>query len=147
MALGYLSIRQRSLREMNEYLSKKGFSDQDVAMVVQELKDENYLNDRLFAQNYLENRKRNKPKSLYAFRYELETKGIHSKLIDELLTDYDDLELAFLALGQKIRIWKHLEASSLKKKAFGYLRYRGFSFAVIQSTWQKILDSHLDSSE
>lgn len=144
LALRYLSIHQRTLLEMNDYLLKKGFTAQDVARVVQQLMDENYLNDRLFAQNYLENRKRNKPKSLFAFRYELERKGIDRHIIDELLTEYGDLELALLAVKSKIRQWQHLEAASFKKKVFRFLQYRGFGFAVIQSTWQKIFDSHPD---
>lgn len=145
MGLRYLSIRQRSLLEMNDYLLKKGFTTQEVARVTQQLIDQNYLNDREFAQNYLENRKRNKPKSLFAFRYELKTKGIDPHIIDELLIEYDDLELAFLAVKSKIRLWQHLETSSFKKKIFRFLQYRGFGFAVIQSTWQKILDSDLDT--
>lgn len=144
LALRYLSIRQRSLLEMNDYLLKKGFSAQDVARIVQQLMDENYINDRLFAQNYLENRKRNTPKSLFAFRYELETKGIDPQIIDELLTEYDDLELAFLAVKPKIRLWQHLEAATFKKKVFRFLQYRGFGFAVIQTTWQKIFNSPID---
>jgi len=138
MALGYLAIRHRTLLEMNNYLSKKGFSREIVDAVVQRLEDEKYLDDRMFAKNYLEHRKRNKPKSTFAFRYELKNKGIHSTIIDPLLADYDDLELAFLAITPKIRIWKHLDRESLKKKMFGHLRYRGFSFSVIQSTWQQI---------
>ncbi len=127
--------------EINDYLSKKNFDPLVVDMVVQRLRDQNYLNDKTFAKNYLENRKRNKPKSLFAFRYELETKGIHPTIIDEALVGYDDLELAFLAVKPKIRLWQHLDGESLKKKLFGYLRYRGFSFSVIQSTWQNYFHS------
>lgn len=137
-ALGYLSRRHRSILEMNDYLFKKGFAPLIVEMVVQRLLQENYLNDRMFAENYLENRKRNKPKSLFAFRYELGKKGISPAIIDELIVEYDDLELALLAVRQKIRLWRHLDEESLKKKVFAYLRYRGFGFSVIQSTWQQI---------
>ncbi len=141
LALGYLSRRPRSIMEMNDYLSKKDFDPLVVDRIVQRLRDENYLNDETFAKNYLENRKRNKPKSLFAFRYELENKGIHPAIIDEALVGYEDLELAFLAVTPKIRLWHHLDGESLKKKVFGYLRYRGFSFSVIQSTWQNFFDS------
>ncbi len=145
MALGYLSRRPRSIMEMNDYLSKKGFAPLVVDGVVQRLRDENYLNDNTFAKNYLENRKRNKPKSLFAFRYELGNKGIHPTIIDQSLAGYDDLELAFLAVRPKIRLWQHLDGESLKKKVFGYLRYRGFNFSVIQSTWQDFFDSRSGS--
>ena len=122
-----------------------------VEMIIRQLEDEKYLDDKIFAQTYLENRKRNKPKSIFAFRYELKNKGIHPTIIDELLTDFDDIELAFLAIKPKIRLWKHLNNDSFKKKVFGHLRYRGFNFSVIQSIWQEIctnslvLDRHPDT--
>jgi len=144
MALGYLSRRPRSILEIKEYLLKKLFSPLVAEDVVQRLCTKNYLNDRIFAENHLENRKRNKPKSLFAFRCELKNKGIHPAVIDELLEDYDDLELASLAVKPKVRLWQHLDQEPLKKKVFGFLRYRGFRFSVIQSVWQQIFDSHVN---
>lgn len=141
MALGYLSRRSRSILEMKDYLLKKKFPPGLIHQVVQRLCRENYLDDKIFAENYLENRRRNKPKSLFAFRYELERKGIDPAIIEEALTRYDDLELALLALRPKILVWQHLDQAPLKKKVFGYLRYRGFGFSVIQSAWEQIFDA------
>lgn len=140
MALGYLSIRSRSILEMKNYLSKKILPPLLISKVIQQLCRENYLDDKIFAENYLENRRRNKPKSLFAFRYELEKKGIDPAIIDQALTRYDDLELALLALKQKVRLWRHLDQAPLKKKVFGYLRYRGFGFSIIQSAWEQIFE-------
>jgi len=141
MAMGYLSLRERSTREMNDYLLKKGFTDQMTEKAIEQLKENNYLNDRRFAEMYLENRKKNKPKSIFALSYELDHKGIEPSIIDELLSDFDNLELAFLAVKQKIKSWKHLERESRKKKMMNYLRYRGFSFSVCQATWQRVFSS------
>jgi regulatory protein len=140
MALGYLSRRSRSILEMKDYLSKKKFPPRLISRVIQQLCSENYLDDKKFAVNYLENRRRNKPKSLFAFRYELEKKGIDPAIIDQALTCYDDLELAVLALKPKVRLWRHLDQALLKKKVFGYLRYRGFGLSVIQSAWEQIFE-------
>jgi regulatory protein len=141
MSLRYLSLRERSILEMHNYLSTKDFNAQVVEKIIERLKQENYLNDKRFARIYLENRKRNKPKSIFALRYELVHKGIKPSIIDGLLTGYDDIELAFLAVQPKLRSWKHLEKQSQKKKMLNYLRYRGFSFSVCQSTWQRIFSS------
>jgi regulatory protein len=145
MALGYLSIRDRSILEMKDYLSKKKFPPLLVYRVIQQLCSENYLDDKIFAENYLENRRRNKPKSLFAFRYELEKKGIDPAIIDQALNRYDDFELALLALKPKVRVWRHLDQVPLKKKVFGYLRYRGFGFSIIQSAWEQIFE--IDNSD
>ena len=141
MALGYLSRRSRSILEMKDYLSKKKFTPLLVSRVIRQLCSENYLDDKIFAENYLENRRRNKPKSLFAFRYELEKKGIDPAIIDQALIGYDDLELALLALKPKVRLWRHLDQALLKKKTFAYLRYRGFGFSIIQSAWEQIFDA------
>jgi regulatory protein len=141
MALGYLSRRPRSILEIKNYLSKKKFPSLCVDQAVERLCRENYLDDKTFAENYLENRRRNKPKSLFAFRYELEKKGIDPAIIEQALIGYDDLELALLALRSKVRLWQHLDQAFLKKKVFGYLRYRGFGFSVIQSAWEQIFDA------
>ncbi len=141
MALGYLSRRPRSILEMKVYLSKKKFPSLLIPKVIQQLCSKNYLDDKIFAANFLENRRRNKPKSLFAFRYELEKKGIDPAIIEEALLRYDDLELAVLALKPKVRLWSHLDQARLKKKVFGYLRYRGFGFSIIQSAWEQIFDA------
>ena len=141
MAMGYLSRRERSIREMDDYLIKKGFTDLVGKKVIERLKQENYLDDKRFARIYLENRKRNKPKSIFALRYELVHKGIKSSIIDPLLAEYNDVELAFLAVKPKIRSWKHMKRESRKKKMLNYLRYRGFDFFVCQSTWERIFPS------
>ncbi len=141
MALGYLSRRPRSILEMKVYLSKKKFPSLLIPNVIQQLCSKNYLDDKIFAANFLENRRRNKPKSLFAFRYELEKKGIDPAIIEEALLLYDDLELAILALKPKVRLWSHLDQTLLKKKVFGYLRYRGFGFSIIQSAWEQIFDA------
>ena len=141
MALGYLSRRPRSILEMKVYLSKKKFFPLLISRVIQQLCSESYLDDKIFAANFLENRRRNKPKSLFAFRYELEKKGIDPAIIEEALLRYDDLELAVLALKPKVILWYHLDQARLKKKVFGYLRYRGFGFSIIQSAWEQIFDA------
>ena len=144
MAMGYLSIRSRSIQEIKNYLSKKEFTPVIVEQAVLWLRQENYLDDKLFARNHLENRKKNKPKSIYALGYELAQKGIAAAIIDQLLVEYDDLELALLAVLPKIKSWQHLEMEVFKKKMFNFLRYRGFGFSVIQATWERIFSSISD---
>jgi len=144
MAMGYLSIRSRSIQEIKNYLSKKEFAPVIVEQAVLWLRQEKYLDDKLFARNYLENRKKNKPKSIYALGYELAQKEIATAIIDQLLVEYDDLELARLAVAPRIKSWQHLETQVFKKKMFNFLQYRGFGFSVIQATWEHIFSSISD---
>lgn len=140
MAMAYLSQRERSIWETQNYLSAKGFDSRVIDQAIESLTREKYLDDQAFAGNYLDSRKKNKPKSIFALRYELVQKGVHPSILDPLLAELNDLDLAFWAVKPKIPSWQHLEKEAFKKKMFNFLSYRGFNFPVSHATWQRIFD-------
>jgi regulatory protein len=129
-ALRYLSFRARSRREMEGHLGEKGYSPQVVTATVERLLDESYLDDEAFARFWLENRERFRPRSQRALRYELRQKGIAAELIDSLLTDLDEDELAWAAVEGKVIQWQNLDEEEFKKKVLGFLNRRGFNYEV-----------------
>jgi regulatory protein len=129
-ALRYLSFRARSRREMERHLGEKGYSPQVVTATVERLLDESYLDDEAFARFWLENRERFRPRSKRALRYELRQKGIAAELIDSLLTDLDEDELAWAAVEGKVIQWQNLDEEEFKKKVLGFLNRRGFNYEV-----------------
>ncbi len=141
LSMKYLFRQGRSILEIREHLGSRGFDCLVVDQAVEILVQEKYLDDKLFAENYLDSREKNKPKSIFALRYELVRKGIDLSILEPLLAEYDDLELAFRAVQPKISSWNHLGTVTLKKKFFNFLGYRGFDFAVIHATWRRIFDT------
>lgn len=137
-ALRYLAIRPRSVREMTEYLAKKSPDPAWVRRVIERLNHYRYLNDKEFARIFIENRKRHNPKSRFALTHELKQKGIRSHIIEPLLDTYDDARMACVALENKFRQWHHLDPVTRQKKAFNYLRYRGFDYAAIRFAWEQV---------
>lgn len=137
-ALRYLAIRPRSVREMTGYLAKKSPDPAHVPPVIDRLKQDRYLNDEEFARIFIENRKRNHPKSKFALTHELKQKGIRSRIINDLLEAYDDTQMAALALAARYRQWRHLGAEVRQKKTFNYLRYRGFNYEAIRFAWEQV---------
>lgn len=137
LALGYLSRRAKTIFEMKTYLKKKGVDIQVINQVIALLISEKYLNDQVFARQFIENRAKYKPKSKYALAYELKHKGVDPILSEELLRAYDDQELAFKAILPKIKTWRHLDRETGKKKLMNYLNYRGFSFRICQTAWEQ----------
>lgn len=121
---------------MTQYLSDKGYDANIVEQVITQLVSLTYLDDRAFAQSYIESRIRHKPKSVFALGYELRQKGIDPVLAEELLTDYNDVELALKAVDGKRQTWNTLSESERRKKMTNYLRYRGFDYSVCQAVWQ-----------
>lgn len=137
-ALGYLSKSPKTIRQMKEYLADKGYDATIIEKVVARLLSFNYLDDRAFAQQFIESRIRYKPKSVFALGFELCKKGISPALAKELLTAYKDEELALKAVETKMQSWNRLDEYECRKKMMNYLRYRGFDYSVYQTVWQKI---------
>ena len=138
LALGYLSRRAKTIFEMTAYLKKKGVETRVITQVINLLIAEKYLDDRAFAKQFIENRVQYKPKSKFALAFELKHKGVDPALSEKLLYSYDDQELAFKAVGSKIKTWKHLNKETRQKKLMNYLNYRGFNYRICKTVWEQI---------
>jgi len=141
LAIKYLSYRARTVYEMREYIKKKGVSEDIIKKIIEILLEQNYLNDKDFTTLFVESKARNKPKSKFAFQYELKKKGIDPSIIDIVLEQYDDNDLALKAVRPKIRMWQNLDDETFKKKMMNFLRYRGFNYDICLSTLNFFLES------
>jgi len=139
LALRYLSRSPKTVMEMKKYLAKKAIAQEEIDIVITRLKELNYLNDYDYARQFIQNRVRFKPKSVFALGYELRQKGIDPTHADELLMALDDTQLAWTAIINKIDRWKHLNEDARKKKLMNHLRYRGFNHGVCLSVLERIL--------
>jgi regulatory protein len=135
MAVRYLAVRSRSEKEMKTHLKKK-WDENIISTVIERLKQWRYLDDEAFARLFIENRKRQNPKSKFAITYELKQKGICNTILENLLKDYDDALMARKALRARHRQWHHLDPDVRRQKAMNYLRYRGFGYEACMSAWE-----------
>ena len=128
LAIKYLSYQPRTVYEIRQYLRKKDVNEHIAGKIIEYLLEKQYLNDMAFAKLFVESRVKNRPKSKFAFQYELKKKGICPTIIDDILKDYDDEELALKSLNKKIKTWHNLDDEKFKKKILNYLKYRGFNY-------------------
>ena len=139
-AIRYLGYRDRSRAEMEQYLQQKDYPPDVVDEIVERLQQENYIDDLSFAQTWLENRTRFRPKGALALRYELRQKGIATDIIENILETLDETELARQAIDKKLSQWKNLDHIKFKTKGIGFLRRRGFAYEtahhVIDQAWE-----------
>src|SRR5262245_33796948 len=75
-ALNYLSFRPRSQREIRQYLRRKNTAPEVIDAVLQRLGRLDLVDDRQFANFWLDSRERFSPKGAQALRYELHMKGV-----------------------------------------------------------------------
>jgi regulatory protein len=146
LALKYLKYRSRSRLEIQRYLKGKKFSDKTIIHTIQLLEADGLVDDVKFARLWVENRRRLKPKGTIALRIELRRKGINDEFIDQALKDDDEEKNALAAIASRKLRWDHLDVAERKKKAFGFLRSRGFSFEVCLDLSERFSDDKLKIS-
>ncbi len=141
-ALNYLSYRERSEEEVRRNLSKYEVSDIVIEEILERLRLNALVSDKRFAEKWVENRAVFRPRSRRALSSELYQKGISSAIIEEVLAQVDEYEMAYKAAQKKIRQFQKLEWTEFRKKLNGYLGRRGFSYGVcaevVNKVWEEI---------
>jgi regulatory protein len=128
--LDYLSYRPRSRAEVDTYLRKRGMSEDQIDAIAERLERAGLLDDEAFAQFWVDNRERFRPRGLRALRYELRNKGISDDIIEQALVSVDVSDGAYRSATSKARQLKHLDQSAFHRKIVEYLARRGFDYEV-----------------
>jgi regulatory protein len=145
-AVRLLSYRPRSVQEVSQKLVQKGYDDLVIEQVVQHLQEVELLDDKAFADYWVEQRQTFKPRSRLALRHELRRKGVNRRLIETAVATIDETDAARRAVEAKLWRWRSLPQEIFEQKAGQYLQRRGFSYEIIKPVlhqlWQSVADEH-----
>ena len=122
-----LSKTLKTKYELKKYLLEKGYSDDVVDVVIDKLKSYNYINDKEYAQAYINDKKASSgKKKIYA---ELRQRGIGDYILDEALktVSKEEEQQTIRRLAQKYIKGKTLDIK-LKKNLANYLYAHGFEW-------------------
>lgn len=145
-ALRLLSFRPRSTKEISnklkKFCAKRNFPDKYVDQVIEELKQQKFLDDREFVRWWIEQRQQHRPKGAKAIKLELLQKGIDKEIIsstaegmrNDSINEYD---LAMKVVNKKLNLFKNLSREKFKIKVRDLLLRRGFDWDTIH----KVIDS------
>jgi regulatory protein len=138
-SLKYIGFRMRTTSEVGQHLRKKGINPEVIEHVIERLIDKNFLNDEIFASQWIDNRNEFRPRSHRMLALELRRKGIKSEIIQEVIenTQPED-ELAYLAAKKRIRRYEHLDWQNFQRKLGSHLARRGFSYSTIKPVVHKV---------
>lgn len=89
-ALNLLSRFPKTEKELRIKMYQKGYDSETVTATLERLKNENYLNDALFAESYFNSEVIRKGKPLFLIRQKLEMKGIDPSILDQLVYELAD---------------------------------------------------------
>jgi len=133
-ALHFLSYRARSRQEMQTYLQNKGYETGLIDRVIAKLTEERLIDDLDFAQNWVDNRERFRPRSQSLMRLELRQKGVAESEIEQALqiSDLDDFALAMKAGKKLSRRYQLLDKPEYDRKLAAALQRRGFTYSVVR---------------
>ena len=143
-ALNLIVRRMRSGAKIQENLRKHGISEEIIASVVERLERSGMIDDKLFAQAWVENRSEFRPRSKRALAYELRQRGIADEVIDHVLAETmpDEAGLAYQAALKYSRKLNQLDWFEFRRKLSGHLARRGFSYdivtAVVDRVWAEL---------
>ena len=152
-SLKFLSFRPRSEKEIRDHLlwkgklkdidksdSEKAEYEKSIEKVISKLKKIGQVDDKGFAEWWVEQRQSFKQIGVRAIKVELFQKGIDKDTISELLDESDEskeVELAVKASSKKIQSYKKLEPQEFRIKMGQYLARRGFGWNTIK----KVVDT------
>jgi regulatory protein len=144
-ALNFLSFRPRSRAEVRRYLKGKAVEPTVIEAVMQRLDHLELINDRDFASFWIENREQFSPRGAQALKNELRMKGVKRDIIDEMVNDEQDEDLAMQAARKKalsLIQQPGIDYATFYRRLGSFLQRRGFDYEVtsrtVKTLWQEL---------
>lgn len=139
--LRLISFRPRSEKEIRSYLKRKKTRPKIVDELVKKLKKLKQIDDREFAQWWIEQRSTFRPRGRFGLMMELRQKGVDKEIIEKTIGQLNELPLATKIAQKKLRTYKNLPREEFYQKMSAYLARRGFSWETIKKVVKKIQSS------
>jgi regulatory protein len=140
-AINFLSYRIRSEKEIRQNLHKHQIPEEIIDGVLDRLRGASLVNDLQFAQQWVENRVQFKPRGKRALSAELFQKGIPPQIIEDVLKDLNEEDLANRLARTKLTKLAGLDETAFQKKLSGFLTRAGFPYhiskEVISNLWNE----------
>ena len=138
-ALTYLERNIKTQKGIRQFLKDKGFLEESIDKAVEKLIDYGYIDDGVFAENYIKTYANKKGRKL--LKYELVSKGVSGELaeqkIEELLSSQDEFDSCQEILKKYIKN-KPID-QKLRQKSYAYLAGKGFSLSVINKALKELI--------
>ncbi len=130
----YVIYTKRTEKQVCEKIVAEGFASEVAALLVEELKEKEYISDKDYVLSYLK-KTGDKGDSRQKIFFDLKNKGVAASLVEEVLAemDFDDYKQAEIALNKKLRTGGKKDYNKLS----GFLLRKGFSGAIVRKVLQE----------
>ena len=138
-ALRFLAPRQRSEQEIRRRLTEKGHRPDRVERVIARLRELGLVDDRAFAEFWLDERARHRPRGARALKAELFQKGIAREVVDQALDpERDESEDAYRAASRRAATLSTLDERLFRQRLAQLLQRRGFGWETIEPVVERL---------
>lgn len=130
MAVKYISIRLRSIKEVKDYLLKKGGSNNEVEYAVQKLIESGYLDDDRFTKAFIKDKLKFTTIGDYKIKMQLNKVGVSTSIIEDNMNKIDEhiIEEKIKKIIEKDKKTnKKYSGQILKNKIYNHLLNQGYS--------------------
>lgn len=137
-AVGYIEKSLKTQKQLQTYLKEKGFLQESIDDAVQKLKEYGYIDDKVYAENYIKTYKDKKGK--IKLKFDLLSKGVAADVIEEALQEFVDEDEQFAACEKLLKkyVKNKPQDVKLKSKAYAHLFSKGFSGDIISRAIGKV---------
>ncbi|MFC1569219.1 regulatory protein RecX [bacterium] len=145
-ALSLLSYRARSIEEIRERLSQKGYDENIIDTIIEDFLRVGLLNDDSFASAYVQTRMIQKPMSKRMLIQELKQKGVEALLavraVQEGYGEKSEFEVARALIESKLIRYRHDNLMKIRKKISDFLTRRGFDWEIVSEVikWKEMFN-------
>lgn len=144
----YLTIRNRSEKEIRDYLAKKKADPDIIDAIVKKLYEQKFLNDEAFARGWVRSRAMFRPRGKRMLQIELQQKGISKDIISQVLEEEqedvpDEITQAKNLIAKRVDNVRDLPRHEIYQKVGAFLARRGFGWDVTK----KAIDETLAANE
>ena len=146
-AVEFISYKPRTSQETRRKLQKAGYDESLIENTLAQLTQYGLLNDESYAGQWVDERKRLKPRSKRMLAYELRKKGISDDLIQSAVEDVDDFQSAREIAESRLYRYEGLSKFEFRNKLGNYLAGKGFSYDVISETTQALWEQMNSSAD
>ncbi len=147
-AYEYIAYKPRTELEVRKKLRSKKFGEAAIERAISLLKEQKYIDDFKYAENYACEKIRMKPVGRELLRKKLINKGIDrevcSEVLDRIIKTESEADSAFAALIKYAPKVKEAELSKTKAKFFRHLISRGFNIDTASETIEMFIKEHLN---
>lgn len=140
-ALNLISYRQRSIKEIRQNLTMKGYEDIYIEKAIEYCKGQNYLNDEDFADSFIKDKQNLNKYGSKRIKYELINKGVSKNVIEKVLQiDPEDEYCTALELAEKrMNSYNGQDRNSIYRKLGGFLQRKGYPFDIVKKVLDEVL--------